>query len=945
MAKVIGKEQLCCADLRYFKSVQGMSGKTLFDRYKLAEASVINKHIDAKYQNFLAYPLQDENDTVTFFGKASEETPQLLSELQGDDLTKYNKIKSETLAYYDNKIDSLRNAGKITEADFLADAVKYVDDRFVYCYDDKVVLGIWGMQLRNNIKEDINTIRKNLVSKTKKTPFPIRFNAGENGSFNGKAELSKYNNEIIETNEVPSINPKSGFEFIGWNTSPYGFVVTGEMEFVAQYRKIEQSEETFTVHFNGGEGGDINGNRMLNKHLNDVVYASEIPAIIPEAGYEFIGWDTQPNNHVVSDNIVFTAQYRMLQPEVPSNISPTNLVEDITTQHRETVSPIIPPVVDRAPWYRRGCFGWLLRILLFLLLLFLLLWLLLDCFGRAYNPHRPTPTPPQYVGILPPYQGVLPPIDDEIDVIIPGNPAIVANRLNILLTNEDRTIFEFARAFNEQYPELQILYFSEMINRMQISVPPEERVRLKSEIPSRFAPEFDVFVFDESLFETQIFNDPALADPDKSWHLHAIRAPQAWRDITTGSQDIVIAIVDDGFNLRHPEFRNRIVNPFNTWQHSGNIPYWGRNHGTHVAGIALATANNRQGIAGIAPNSRFMPVQVGDRQGRMTFTSVLDGILFAIHQGADVVNVSLGKSFRGLGLSEREQQEMKNSAFLYEERVWREVMRIAEARNTTIVIAAGNCSMLAGIDPKDRPELFIVVSAVDREGNGLVKADFSNFGPRSTISAPGVDIYSSYGRGYRTLEGTSMAAPIVTGAVALMKSLNRELTTPEIICILQGTGIEVQNNIGNMIQLDRALEAVLWGEEIDCIPIPSTGDVQVLLRWHNYNDLDLIVVDPFGDEVWFANRQVASGGQLEIDMNAGGNNMSRTPVENIFWPLGTAPLGTYEVFVLFFSNREDVRETPFTVEVRYGGRTQIFSGVMTDEDLMHQIFIGEFTLE
>ncbi len=87
-----------------------------------------------------------------------------------------------------------------------------------------------------------------------------------------------------------------------------------------------------------------------------------------------------------------------------------------------------------------------------------------------------------------------------------------------------------------------------------------------------------------------------------------------------------------------------------------------------------------------------------------------------------------------------------------------------------------------------------------------------------------------------------MAAPIVTGAVALMKSINPNLTTKQIICILQNTGLPVNDNIGKLIQIDRALQKVKSGEKLDCTETPSTGDVQVLLSWDNYNDLDLVVL-------------------------------------------------------------------------------------------------------
>jgi hypothetical protein len=260
-------------------------------------------------------------------------------------------------------------------------------------------------------------------------------------------------------------------------------------------------------------------------------------------------------------------------------------------------------------------------------------------------------------------------------------------------------------------------------------------------------------------------------------------------------------------------------------------------------------------------------------------------------------------------------------------------MRIAAKHNSTIVVAAGNDNVLAGIDALQRPELIATVSAVGKNNQNYGKADFSNYGHYSTISAPGVGIYSSIGKNdYAAMDGTSMAAPIVTGAIALMKSLNGTLTTKQIICILQNTGLPTQGNIGKLIQLDKALEKVKSGEKVDCTPPPSTGDVQILLRWNNYNDLDLCCTDPQNVTAWFKNPRTPSGGQLEIDMNAEYPD-SKSPIEHIYWPSGEAPNGIYDVYLLYYRKHEPaINETPYTITVKYGNRTQEYNGVIKQED-------------
>ena len=902
MATVINHEPLFSTDLKYFKALQIIGGKTIFDRYKLASNMLDN--FDERYRYFLSYPVK-EGDRVEFHGiKAKNNTPQVLSELQGEDAIKYKDIKADTLAYYNQKADEFKATDE-GKAEFLEDAIKSVDDRFVYCYDDKVVLGAWGMQLRESIREDITVIRKSSPRKSKKV--------------NDEVEVVDSDSEI-----APPISP-------------------------------------FNVSFNAGNNGTLNGNPFVPKDVNSYLSDDEIPQVTPNEGYEFAGWDETPNGYQISGDKEFTAQYR-------------------------PIPPIIPP---KLPWWKRfwlwlttlfagkGCLKWLLRALLFLLLLLLFLWLLRNCHscshhigggaalagndstwlredparghnGGVYdpnNPYQPQPTPPSYEDILPPQQGVLPPIGDNPE-IIPGNPTIIGNRLNILMENEDKSIMDLAKEFKAKYPDekYKVVYYDNVVKRMQIEIPKEERERLKQEIPDKFSPAYKLFVFDEALFEGSYTpNDPAFKDNNKNWYLQTIKAPQAW-DITRGSDKITVAIVDNGFNLKHPELNSKVVQPYNVWKHSNEIFPQKTDHGTHVAGTALAIADNGQGICGIAPNCKFMPIQVADERGMMTTTSVLDGIIYALYQGADVINVSLGSQFTGLSqFPERAQQDLIRNHFKEEERLWREIMRIAARHNSTIVVAAGNDNVLAGMDALQRPELFITVSAVDKNNRNLNKANFSNYGSYSTVSAPGVGIYSTVGSdNYQTMDGTSMAAPIVTGAVALMKSIKNTLTTKQIICILQNTGLPVQGNVGNLIQLDKALQMVKSGRVVDCTPTPSTGDVQILLNWNNYNDLDLICTDPQGETVWYKNKSVSSGGQLQIDMNVEYPD-SKKPIENIFWPNGGAPNGTYNVYLLYYKKQEpNINETPYSIKVKYGGKTEDYKGVIKKED--NALHICTFTL-
>jgi len=138
-----------------------------------------------------------------------------------------------------------------------------------------------------------------------------------------------------------------------------------------------------------------------------------------------------------------------------------------------------------------------------------------------------------------------------------------------------------------------------------------------------------------------------------------------------------------------------------------------------------------------------------------------------------------------------------------DEYFWDAVFEMASKENITIVFAAGNCDVLIGLDAMKRDNSIITVSAVDYKNK---KAEFSNYGRRSTISAPGVNIFSCKpGNQFVTMDGTSMSSPIITGVVALMKSVNSNLTNKEIIEILQKTGKETDSCIGPLVNVDKAL--------------------------------------------------------------------------------------------------------------------------------------------
>lgn len=921
MPIVRGKEPLCKTESpsQFFKSKQGIEGQDIFSRYPAIE-NVINKNIDVQFQHYLAQPVV-ERDDIYWFSSPFTEKPERLSDLNGSERDKYEKINADTVAHFRKKILELNTSGKTNEAEILDSALKFVNPEFVYCYDGKTVLGVWGMQLRDKVQQPYGVAIKDIYNFRKKQEEP-------------KTE--------------PTIEPAP--------------IIEPEPIHIQQTPTPAPPQPLFNIRFNAGDKGTIQGTPSFQRYGGEYILFNDIPNVQPNSGYQFAGWDIDPNHFKVNGDIVFNAKYRDITPAA-------------------VVTPVLPWYVRFWNWLRnfffgKGCLRWLLWLLIILLLLILFWWLFRNCERTSHilptdpihnapihgdhpgggdghnggiydpvNPYTPVPTPPEYGDVLPPNQGVLPPVDTSNLIRKPDRPVIVGNRLNILMENEDKSIMDLAKAFKEKYPDdkYKVVYYDDVVKRMQIEFPEEEREKLKADIPAQFSPEYELFVFDESLFEASYTpSDPAF-NSEHAWYLKAINAPNAW-DITKGDSKVTVAIVDNGFNLDHPEFNGKVIKPYNVWTHSDQIFAHSVDHGTHVAGTALAIIDNGKGLCGIAPNCTFMPIQVANRDQVMTTTSILDGVLYALYQGATAINVSLGPLF-ATRLPEPVQRDIQDNHFKEEERLWNEIMRIADKRKAIIVIAAGNDNMLAGLNPMNRPKNFIVVSAVDKKMSQIEKAEFSNYGEYSTISAPGVAIYSSVGHnGFTTMDGTSMATPIVTGSIALMKSLNPNLNAEQIICVLQGSGKRTSNNIGPLIQIDDALLKVKSGNIDDCSSrpdTPSTGDVQILLKWSNYNDLDLGCTDPQGNTVSYRNKRVPSGGRLEIDMNVKPND-SKTPIENIFWPTGGAPNGTYHVYLNYYQKHENPEETPYHILVKYGEKKEEFNGTVKNK--YDQLHICSFVL-
>jgi thermitase len=258
-------------------------------------------------------------------------------------------------------------------------------------------------------------------------------------------------------------------------------------------------------------------------------------------------------------------------------------------------------------------------------------------------------------------------------------------------------------------------------------------------------------------------NDPYFSS---QWGLTKIGAPQAW-EVTTGSSDLTIAIVDSGIDLDHPDLSGKIILGYD-YVNGDWVPDDDYGHGTHVAGIAAAWADNGQGVAGVSWGARLMALKVLNAGGNGTYADVASAVIYAADNGAKIINLSLGGDF---------DSQTLHDAVIY-------------AHNAGCVLAAatGNDGGSAVLYPAKYAEALAVAAT----GSTDQRVWFSNYGPEVDVAAPGVSIYSTYlGGGYTSMGGTSMATPHVAGLAALIWSVCPGYTNNQVESCIERSAVDL----------------------------------------------------------------------------------------------------------------------------------------------------------
>ena len=244
-------------------------------------------------------------------------------------------------------------------------------------------------------------------------------------------------------------------------------------------------------------------------------------------------------------------------------------------------------------------------------------------------------------------------------------------------------------------------------------------------------------------------------DYSKQWPLEKINVPAAWSQ-SVGDQDVVIAILDTGIDSDHTDKPAHILKGYD-FIDNDNSPQDEHGHGTFISGVIAANSNNSLGIAGVCQNCSIMPIRVMDKDGLGTYKDLVKGIKYAVDNGADIINMSLG--------SYRYSQSLLDA------------VNYAHQKGALLIAPSGNGGGNSLMYPAKYPNV-IGVGATD-SSDAIWPG--SNFGDSLDISAPGANVYSlGLKSSYKYQSGTSIAAAHVAGVAGLLLSQNPALSNNEI---------------------------------------------------------------------------------------------------------------------------------------------------------------------
>ena len=375
----------------------------------------------------------------------------------------------------------------------------------------------------------------------------------------------------------------------------------------------------------------------------------------------------------------------------------------------------------------------------------------------------------------------------------------------------------------------------------------------------------------------QPFSDVAYFGDQDDWALNAINAPEVWSQGYTG-ENIVVAVIDTGIDLHHVDLVQNIWTndeeiANNGWDDDGNgfiddtngwdfvdadaDPQDLSGHGTKVAGV-IAAARNKVGATGVAYDARIMPIRVLNTSGHGSQLDIAEGIRYAVDNGANVINLSLG----GVG-----------------SRQFSSAVQYAEDHDVLIVAASGNNGAEAPDYPARYSAIHGNVISVGAFQSEMSNASFSNAVGTSDavqVDAPGVGINTTeMGDDFTYSTGTSIAAPHVTAVAALTLSANPDLTTSELReTLLQGADLSIAQSDSQGGTNAARTVALVAPPTVEPVADPIASEIETVAEVLLPGDADrdglvgfldfLVIAHNFGEEV-----QRGTAGDVDFDERVG----------------------------------------------------------------------------
>ncbi len=428
------------------------------------------------------------------------------------------------------------------------------------------------------------------------------------------------------------------------------------------------------------------------------------------------------------------------------------------------------------------------------------------------------------------------------------------------------------------------------------SVAPRFRVVVRDDIAPGEAPTFQVVMTDlGGIFDlmsnptvasvemdgySELFLDPTDPEYPAQWEHQLTGMESAW-DTTLGSADIVIAILDSGVTP-HAEFGDRLLPGTSFTGGDPTIDLLG--HGTSVASVAAAAIGNEIGAVGACPNCSILPVQVADPNGSVLWSNAASGIVWAVDQGADILNLSFGGQTNSSVLS---------AAIAY-----------AQSRDVIVIASAGNYGTEVPVYPAN---IDGVISTAAHD-TSFDRYAWSSYGDWVDLAAPGCTQGLRNGS-YNTVCGTSFAAPWTAGVVGLLLTSQGALTPAAVEAALQTSA----SPLG-------------WVEtgRVDPAATLATG----------FADLDAFLTTTRARPVGFAGDYRGDVVQIDLLVNDAVTDISANPTEGRFeltWDATAATAGVYTVQVQAHSSEG-------TTALSSAATLEVIEGTGFDDTITHAFY-------